>query len=258
MMNSISFLITTFLRDSLLYKSVQSLIDNYFEGMNIVIIDQGNPSKEKTEWMYTLPNYCYYFTIKFDSGLSAGRNMGVAISKEFGCEYTFIASDSFLFNESIKKTPSVIHLLDTYGLVGFSLKNSTCRWEGKLNLIESKCFEIDFCDPNNPIDFPPFKILECEIMRNFFIARTDILLTTKWDENLLLGEHEDEFYRLKLQGVKCCWTKDIFAEKMNDNPPEYLKYRKQNFNEGIKKLLQKYQITSWISYKNHQWCNIKD
>jgi len=98
-------------------------------------------------------------------------------------------------------------------------------------------------------------IWDCEIMRNFFVAKIDVLLQTKWDENLKMGEHEDEFYRLKLQEVKCGWTDYIYIEKMNDRSEEYAKFRKLNFNDGLKKVRDKHSIKNWVTYKHHEFCH---
>ena len=63
-------------------------------------------------------------------------------------------------------------------------------------------------------------------------------------------EHEDEFYRLKLNNTKCGWTNDIVLEKQIDRPTEYTKLRKINFNNGIKYLREKWDIKGWVAYKN--------
>jgi hypothetical protein len=245
---NVNFIITTFLRDQLLYKSVQSLINNYFDGMIITIIDQGNPSDEKTTWLNSLPSYCHYHTIPFNSGLSIGRNIGVKLSKELNCEYTFIASDSFLFNESIKKIPDILkQKLFNYNLIGFELISSVCGWEATLSLIEGKHFELIFIDKSIQ---PENNIYNVDICRNIFIATTESLLQTKWDENLLLGEHESFFWEYKQKGFKCGWTNYIYCNKMTDRPQEYTQFRRINFNEGLTTLRKKYQIANWVEYKN--------
>lgn len=253
----IGIIITTFLRDELLFKTVQSILDNWIEGFEIIIVDQGEVTAKKHEWI-NQQSKVHYIPVLFNSGLSYGRNVGVQKAKQLGCEYILLSSDSFLFNNTIQKLPEIINLLNTtdYKLIGFNLLGSVCRWEGFLNLIEGKCFELDFVHPNDTVLINDIPLLNVECMRNFFLAKIDVLLNCKWDENLLLGEHEDMMYRLKLQQVKCGWTNIINATKMKDRPTEYAKFRKTNFNNGLQYLRKKYNISGWIEYKHHEYCHL--
>ena len=254
----IGILITTFLRDELLYKSIQSIADNWQDNFELIIVDQGEMDTNKHKWILDKNlNSCYY-SVPFNSGLSYCRNFGVQKAKELGCEYVFIGSDSFLFNKSLQNINTITDLIEIsdYDLIGFELANSICGWEAKLNLIEGESFELDFINKQdimseyfNLPDNRPI-ILQCDIVRNFFIAKTESLLNVKWDENLLLGEHEDFFWQYKQAGYKCGWTDYISATKLTDRPPEYAKFRKQNFKEGIKKLREKYNINGWVTYKH--------
>jgi len=259
----ITYIITTFLRDELLYKSVESLLP-YLGDNAVIIVDQGNLTEEKENWLdnnrFDAINYSrknniqkrFYYQVPFNKGLSFCRNYGVQMAKELGSEYVFIGSDSFIFNKDIQKFNDITNT--NYDIVGTDLKPSTCGWEAKLNLIEGEAFELDFIDKNGIYNIGygnlGLTIFNVEICRNCFIAKTEVLLNTPWDEDLLLGEHEDMFWRLKQAGVKVGWTPNIVLEKQTDKPSEYLKYRTKNFNDGRKKLKEKYSITGWVKYKN--------
>lgn len=254
-MKRIAFIITTFIRDKLLYKSLQSLVDNWLDNFEIVIIDQGTKPTDELKVLPIIGEHIHYFQVPFNSGLSYCRNYGVEIAKDLKCDYVFIGSDSFLFNESIKKLNKlVINDLFEYDIIGVQLIPSTCGWEAKLNLIEGQSFELDFIDlyanPDKWID--EFKFRNCDIMRNCFIARTSKLLECQWDKNLKLGEHEDFFWRQKLHNIKCAWTQNIILNKQIDRPDDYAKFRKINFDEGRRLLREKYQISGWVTYKNLQ------
>lgn len=263
MLNKICFIITTFLRDELLYKSVNSLIP--FLGQNkIIIVDQGNLTEEKFKWLedtgFEAIDHCcpnknqrlLYYQVPFDSGLSYCRNYGVKKAKESDCQYVFIGSDSFLFNNSILKLHYLIEQkMFGYNIIGVELQPSVCGWEGKLNLIEGESFELDFLDKKDPsLAKTDLNIYDVDICRNCFLAETNVLINTPWDENLKLAEHEDEFYRLKLANVKVGWTSSILLTKQTDRPTEYAKYRKEHFDNGMRYLLQKYHIKHWIKYVN--------
>ena len=255
-MNKIAIIITAFCRDELLYKSVQSTVDNCtnncINNFEIIVIDQGYTSIHKRDWLQE--RNVHYCPVSFDSGLSFCRNFGVKKAKELECNYVVIGSDSFLFNESLKKLNKMIDIIQNtkYSLIGFELKNCTCGWEASLNLIERKCFELDFIDkdgkPALVRDVTPF--WKVDICRNFFLATVGSLLLTEWDEKLKLAEHEDFFWRFKQNGFKCLWTNAIDGEKINDRPAKYANYRRINFNEGLAYLRTKWGLSGWVEYKN--------
>jgi glycosyltransferase involved in cell wall biosynthesis len=263
--NKIGIVITTFLRDELLEKSIKSLELitsqlSIYPNWEIIIVDQ-NPTESKLNH-YQGPHH--YISVPYNCGLSVARNLGIEYAKNLECNYVLIGSDSFLFNESLNWIDCLCKELGTFkltkehnfDLIGFELSGCACGWEAKLNLISNEGFELDFIDKENSSDFyshfHPFhcRIYRCDILRNFFLATTESLINVKWDENLLLGEHEDFFYRYKQYGYKVGWTDLITVEKMKDRPDEYAEFRRKNFNEGIIKLKEKYKINQWVIYKN--------
>lgn len=257
-MNKICIVITTFLRDELLYKSIQSIVDNYQSNWQLIIIDQNNESEnltfKKIFKSKLIANYVSFewIHVPYNSGLSYGRNIGVQKAKELDCEYVVIWSDSFLANESLNKINYLVeNQLFGYDLIGFELKGSICGWEAKINLIPTKAFQLEFIKKEQQFSkHPEFLLLDCELCRNIFIAKTDTLLSSPWDNNLLLAEHEDFFWQYKQKGYKVGWTNLIVADKMKDRPDEYAELRRINFNNGQKYLKEKYKIKGWVEYIN--------
>jgi len=250
--NKIAILITTFLRDDLLYKSVNSILENEMPNNFVILIgDQGIASEEKVTWILNMKNKLkeqfHYREFPFNSGLSYGRNRLVELANKKDCNYCLISSDSFVFNQNMNDINSILDIVYTpyADRIGFELDGCVCRWEGDINLIDKDSFEIDFIDIDKKLPF-----YSCEIVRNFFISTTKSLLDIKWDETLLLGEHEDHSWRYKLKGYKTLWTDLYKATKMKERPKEYAKFRQNNFIGGIKTLKEKYNIKKWISYKN--------
>jgi len=260
----ICFLITAFERYELLQKSIQSILDNWQDCFEIIVVDQskGVPDKTFLKRLNVQQEYnINYYAIPFNSGLSYARNFGVQKAKELGCDYCLIGSDSFLFNSTIKWLDIIAKELNNFyykkgfDRIGFELEGCICDWEAKLNLVEGKCFELDFINKDGSDFWSVFhplhyRIYRCDIIRNFFLATTESLLKVKWDNNLKLCEHEDEAWRYKQAGYKVGWTDIISATKMTDRPNEYEKYRKQNFKEGQKYLRKKYNIKGWVTYKH--------
>jgi len=262
-MDKIGIIIIAFERNDLLYKSIQSIVPFIQPNWEIVVVDQGTlPTIQFADKLRKLP--IKYYQVPYNSGLSYARNFGVQKTKELGCDYILLGSDSFLYNESINWIDCLYKELGTFkltgehnfDLIGFYLSRCACGWEAKLSLIDGQSFELDFIDKENSSDFyslfHPFhcRIYRCDIVKNFFLATTESLLNSPWDENLKLGEHEDFFWTYKQKGYKVGWTNLITAEKMKDRPDKYSEFRRINFNDGIQKLKLKYNIKNWVTYKN--------
>lgn len=248
----IAIILTSFLRPELLERSLHSILAIWQKNWEIVVVDQ---SKERS----LDPNLNYfnlhYERVPFNSGLSYARNYGVQKAKELGCEYCLITADSILFNEDMQFVNHLLQFIPhsemPISLLGLHLDNRI-EWEAELNLIEGKSFELNFIEKNNT-NKEGYIIWLCDIVRNFFIATTESLLTVGWDNNLKAGEHEDFFWRYKQQGFLVGCTKACTGTYIGDdskNIGEYAIYRKQNFSNGIKALKEKYKINGWVSYVN--------
>jgi glycosyltransferase involved in cell wall biosynthesis len=132
-MDKIAILITTFLRDNLLYKTLQSIVDNYSDNLIILIADQGYHSQEKdtTIEYYKSQIPLEYYQLPFDCGLSFARNFLVQKVSEMNIPYCLISADSIQFINKYN-FQSIIDFLESnssYGLVGFDLEESKCPWE---------------------------------------------------------------------------------------------------------------------------------
>ena len=255
MNNKIGIIITTFFRDTLLYKSIESLVRFKSSDYTIIIVDQ-NPTQEKERYFSEF----YYYGVPYNSGLSYARNYGVQKAKDLGCNYVVIGSDSFLMNESIKNIKLLIkNDLLNKDLIGFNLKTGcVCGWEAFLTLIPGKSFHLTFIDKTITtdsiieIDNIVFKLWNCDIVRNFFIAKTEMLIAVPYNNDLKLCEHESSFWEWKKAGYKVAWCDLVSADKMINRPDEYSDLRKENFRNGQQKLKEIYKIKGWVSYSNFE------
>jgi hypothetical protein len=94
-------------------------------------------------------------------------------------------------------------------------------------------------------------VWDCSIVRNYWIAKTESLIQVPYDEQLIMCEHEDFFYRVKQQGlIVGCTNLCSGTYNKGENTPEYDKIRETNFRIGKERLLKKYNLKSWVSYKN--------
>lgn len=246
----VAIVLTTFLRDDLLAKSVSSIKENWCTGMYLIIVDQ-NPTEEKAE----LYKEFRYIGIKYDSGLSVARNIGCDIAREEDIPYCLITADSIVFNESMKNLNFIISALDQkqFDLIGLNLFNRKFGWEASLNLVDGKYFELDFIDKTlhkEETTENQFVIHKCEIVRNFFIASTKSVREVEWDDNLKMAEHEDFFWRYKLAGKKVGWCNICSGSYIGVRLEDYGRVRNKNWNDCIKLLKEKYKMTGWVNYVN--------
>jgi len=248
-MNNIAILITTFLRDSLLYKTLQNIVDNLPDNCMVLIADQGYNSEEKEitlDYYKSLINLEYY-RLPFDCGLSYARNYLVNRAVELEIPYCLLSADSIQFTEKYNFS-NIIDLLEsdaTYGIVGFDLEFSKCPWEYKLNL-DNNGFHL--IKSNDLITYNSIPYKQVDICRNIFLGKTNTIINL-WDDELKLVEHELSFWTYKKRGFKVFWTDTIKFKKINNsNNDEYKEYRNR-FKDYQKILKQKLNITNWVNYE---------
>lgn len=251
MKNKIGIIITTLGRDELLEKAVLSILKYRPENSIILIGDQGLKDIDILKKERYENKGCYFYTLPYNIGLSYVRNYLVERANDMGCQYIVLISDSMCLTENTEYIDSLIPYLEDghRDLIGCKLNGGVpIFWVGKLNLLPGRCFELDFID-RSKVEVGKSNLFDCEIVHNFFIATTKSLLDVKWDENLPLCEHEDFFYRYKLQGFKVGWTPDVSCDYVR-NHGAISNLRQLNWNDGLRKLLAKWKISSWITYKN--------
>jgi hypothetical protein len=244
----IAILITTFLRDNLLYKTLQTIVDNYPADSVVLIADQGyaNSEKDITIDYYKSQIPLEYYKIPFDSGLSYARNYLVQKASEMHIPYCLLMADSIQFLASYNFNPIIqfLELDGNRGLVGFDLEDSKCKWEYLME-ITSKGIQFSYSDKDT--FFGNIKFTQVDICRNVFLAKTKTLLNL-WDEELKLAEHEVAFLEYKKRGCEVYWTDAyVFKRISGRNNEEYETYRKR-FGDYKKLMQQKLGINGWIIY----------
>ena len=268
MNNKIGIILTSIERPQALKQSVQSILDIWqgswvlliglqdgYESESFEIISQfikDNPNKE-----------IKHYNLEYNCGISKARNELIHKAYLWNYEYVLLTADSITFDESMK---DIFHLFPCfqkskrpewsyYDLIGLQL-NNRIEWEAKLNLISEQSFELDFIKKIPRETFwltgdMIFNIWPCDIVRNFWIAKTESLLKVPYDEQLIMCEHEDFFWRAKQEGfVVGCTNLCSGAYNKPDNTPKYDEIRRINFYNGQKTLKKKYNLTNWVSYKN--------
>lgn len=249
MIYKIAIIYTTFLRDSLMFKTTQSIIEFMPENSFLLIADQGYHSDEKKSYYEYLKSKisCEIHYLPFDCGAYCARNHLIKIANEKNIPYCLISADSIYFKNKYDFS-SVIEFLESKeksALVGFELEGSKCSWEYKMELTP-KGFKFSFSDEWE--QFKNKKYLKIDISRNIYLAKTKVLLDSPYDEELKLGGHELNFWNLKQKGYECYWTNDYIFKRHNvASSNEYLHYRNR-LQEYLKIVRQKLNMTGWVIY----------
>lgn len=163
-----------------------------------------------------------YLTMPFDSGISAGRNLLV---QKVRADTFVLCDDDFVFDERTDLEYAERELyrrdLDILGgavfnrsSVGNMLRNAI-RPSPERALFDLRFYEeqgtqnLNFvggaADTNTSIwlHVPTQRQLDCDVVCNFFIARTDsIKRIGGWHEELKVQEHRPFFLRAKQQGLR--------------------------------------------------------
>lgn len=195
----LAVIVTTFLRDTLLSKTLQNIIDYGPKNCIVLVGDQGyNDDKKNIEIDYFKSQMkIEYHRLPFDCGLSFARNYLVDRAYELGIPYTLMMADSIQFipENNYDFTPIIEFLKqdEKRGLVGFDLENSKCQWEYLISLIPEG---IKFSYSDVKLTENNIEYTKVDICRNIFLAKTKTLLKL-WDNELKLCLQKDTPILLK-------------------------------------------------------------
>jgi GT2 family glycosyltransferase len=244
----LGIIITTFLRDAALYKTLQSIVDFNPGDCTILVADQGYADDEKNITIDYFKSQIplEYYRLPFDCGLSYARNFLVNKAKELGYEYCLVSSDSIQFTEKYNFEP-IIDFLNSepnYGVVGFELENAKAAWNFYM-YVDNKGIHFkkseDYVMSNNT------SFQKVDICMNIFLAKTNNIIDL-WDTEFKLGEHELAFLELQKRNIKVFWTDSVKFKKNNAaGGDEYKEYRKR-LGDYLKLLRKKLNISGWVIY----------
>lgn len=235
----IAIIYTTFLRDELMARTIQSIL-NYLPKDSILLVGDQNPTQEK-EQKYS--NILYY-KLPYDCGLSYARNYLIQKANEMEIPYILMTADSLEFTQSYDFQP-IIRFLETNNTakVGFPIINRV-HYEYNMDLIPNKFFK--FTKSEKEIIFEGISFKKVDICRNFFLAKTKTFIDVPYDNELKLMEHEDHCWRLKEKGYETYFTNLISVRYIGTPTEQYKPFRNRMYHEFKKLLLKKYNIVSWV------------
>jgi GT2 family glycosyltransferase len=201
----VTAIIKTFLRDDYLFDCVWSMRSAY-PNMPIFVADDGHPSDEKEAKLKDL-GVTKYVRVPFDSGLSRGRNILVDMVET---PYLLLSDDDHLYTPTthVEYLRTLMEIADVAS-GGFLEPNGVFHFERKLILRGDGRFE------HTGSGWPEFSVHngvrygKCDMTHNFFVARTDLVRSVRWDDDIRIRyEHEDFFYRLWLENTTEVYSPD--------------------------------------------------
>jgi GT2 family glycosyltransferase len=167
-----------------------------------------------------------WFALPHDSGLSKGRN---ELLKRVKTKYFVLLDDDFVFTSQteIKYFVSIMEHtnLDICGGEVFNYKeNKMLSYFANFDVRKDGTHLVQVPTTHKPESNVRF----CELILNFFIARTDTVLQMGgWDPDLKVAEHTDFFFRCKKAGIHVGYTPTVIVNHSQARPKEsvYVKYR---------------------------------
>lgn len=241
-MEKVAIITQTFLRDNLMMKTVNSIMDNWQDNYVLFIGDQ---NKDLTVIASDIYNKAYKDTkinikrykLLFDCGLSFSRNFLINKAHEMGIKYVLISADSIAFNNKYNFEPMInfIKSRNNNAIVGLKLANrQPFEYDMTIDRELGK-FILDKPARGKTV-YEGMGYQRCDIVKNFFIAPTELLIKYPWNNELKLAEHEDEFLRLKENNVEVYYNDTISANYIDEKPDEYKIMRNRLYSEFVTKM----------------------
>ncbi len=229
MIEKCTAIIKTFLRDDYFFECYRSLKKTYPK-LKVLVADSGDDTEEKTKFIKD--NKIEYYKLPFDSGICVGRNY---LIEKVKTPYILVGDDDFQYSDTAMVGRMVKFLEDNpeYDLIGGRIfENGTIRnYQGFIKQ-DGKTLIYDRLDLENmETDKRGFQYKECDLTFNFFVARTEPVRKTKWDENIKVRyEHSAFFIDFRNNGYRVAFSPEpIVVHKPNitikTNRREYVYYR---------------------------------
>ena len=255
-----AIIITTFMRDALLVRCVES-IRKFYPDIPIFVGDNGNPDDKKTEFLKAAK--CAHFQLPFDLGVSGVRNETLKlIPPEY--EYLMIIEDDTVFTDKtqVEKLRAVLDDEPAAGLCGCLLFLK----DGREQHYEGKVYSEGTTHFIKKIDSPRWRktasgvqfTTSFDLILNIFMMRRQVWIDNPWDTAFKTAlEHEDFFLGLQQKTKwRVAYTHDVSLQHLPEGSNDYKKYRCRPvgwklFGEkwGVQYVNSDYNLESPLSYE---------
>jgi len=219
-------------------KRLLTSIRKYYPTIPIVCVDD---SKEPSITDPSVWGNLTYIKLPFDTGLGASRNVMIdAVKTKYA---VYLDDDYYFFNRTILERFYAILEADLTDLVGGRCKEG--RHIRKFHgLLKQQGTVMHYYRKFHGRDQLPLtetggvvktlEVCHCDIVVNFFMARTAMLQQVKWDGDLKINTHSEFFFRAhKAMRIAYCQSVDIGHAATRHR--EYSKLRHRRHWNIIKK-----------------------
>jgi GT2 family glycosyltransferase len=225
-MSDFEFIIKTHERPEVLSRLLYSIRVHYPETI-VRVADDSKDYLSENAHVCGLPGVLRY-ELPHNKGLSFGRNFLVG---SVVTPYFVLLDDDFILR-SETKVEALLELLRLQRRNGFDLVGGAVRNGGRIRHYQGfieQVGDVLHCAHHEESQYP----VPCEVVWNFFAARTDVIRRVRWDDRQKLGEHLDFFMRCKEAGVRVGYHPGVVIDHDPIHPPGYaamkgkkaLKYR---------------------------------
>jgi len=234
--------IKAFERPQCLERLIRS-IRRFCPGMNVVVGDDSIRPVPRRD--------VRYLRLPPDIGLSAGRN---AMLRAIDTPYFLLLEDDMEFSAETR-----VELLEqlvadrVVDIAGGDLvrcrrklwfvRRKPQHYNGLFDLHDGHLRLVEGDRGRGPIH------QLCDIVPNFFVARTEqILAMGGWDEELKLYEHEEFFVRTKRHGLNIGFCPEVRIYHWVARPRRYSQYRARDFGALAAEKMQIFRFTDFLGH----------
>lgn len=229
MLDRTAIIVTTFMRDALLVRCIES-IRQFYPDIPVFVGDNGHPDDTKTAFLRRMK--CAHFQLPFDLGVAGVRNETLKlIPPEY--EYLMIVEDDTIFTEktSLETLRAILDDEPTAGLCGclpFLKDGREQHYEGKIYSEGTTHFIAKVDDPRWRALADGTKFTTSfDLILNIFLMRRQVWLDNPWDTQFKTAlEHEDFFLGLQQKAKwRIAYTRDVSMQHLPDSPGAYKQFR---------------------------------
>jgi GT2 family glycosyltransferase len=220
----VSVVIITLNRFDKLKNCIQSVIDNNFQDIELIIIDNGSTDGTK-EYLENLEYSHLNVILNTENlGLAKARNQGILVSK--GKFILIVDDDNVISKDMIK---NILELFNKDPKVGFvspktyykDYPNKIWFYGAKINLYTSK---VNFFHANEVDDKDDIiENLETSIVHNCFMIRRDVFEKAGMFDNLLFVSYTEldlcmkvsKYYNSYICGKAKCYHDRLVTDELN-------------------------------------------
>lgn len=252
-MENLTAILITFLRPGYTRACIESLRLQYPK-IKIIVAENGKYSRSMQS--FCRKNNASYIMMPYDSGVCVARN---ELVRNVDTDYVLVGDDDFFYTETAMVDRMLTFLENNnneYDLIGGrvsvdgEVKNYQGFIEKRHNHFQSHCLDVDSAIYKYD-DFSGLRYCPVDLTFNFFVARTEKVKETLWDEKIKVAyEHYSWFYDFKCAGGRVAFSPDpvVIHKSKHVDPkesPEYRHYR--NRKEDKNRFFDKYNLDYTIS-----------